>query len=97
LTPERRALKGTRLSTGKGACASGGAYPGAVGIARNHHTLPAFYLKRFADDKGLLSKWDRANNKWGPIRPKSPSVEVDFYIVETEQGPSDVGPRADAS
>lgn len=60
-----------------------------MGIARNHHTLPAFCLKRFADDKGLLSKWDRATNTWTPIRPKSASVEVDFYIVETEEGPSD--------
>jgi hypothetical protein len=60
-----------------------------VGIARNHHTLPAFYFKRFADDEGLLSKWDRTTNKWSPIRPKSASVEVDFYIVETEDGPSD--------
>ncbi|MGI8775562.1 MAG: DUF4238 domain-containing protein [Actinomycetota bacterium] len=60
-----------------------------MGIARNHHTLPAFYLKRFADENGLLSKWDKAAKKWGPIRPKSASVEVDFYIVETEEGPSD--------
>jgi hypothetical protein len=60
-----------------------------MGIARKHHTLPAFYLKRFADDKGLLSKWDTASSTWSPIRPKSASVEVDFYIVETEEGPSD--------
>jgi hypothetical protein len=60
-----------------------------VAIARNHPTLSEFYLKRFADEKGLLSKWDRETNKWSPIRPKSASVEVDFYIVETEEGPSD--------
>lgn len=60
-----------------------------MGVAHKHHTLPAFYLNRFADDKGLLSKWDKATNQWSPIRPKSASVEVDFYIVETEEGPSD--------
>lgn len=58
-------------------------------IARNHHTLPAFYLKRFADDNGLLSKWDKDTNTWNQIRPKRASVEIDFYIVETEEGPSD--------
>lgn len=60
-----------------------------MGIAHKHHTLPTFYLKRFADHKGLLSKWERTTNTWSPIRPKSASVEVDFYIVNSEEGPSD--------
>ncbi len=51
--------------------------------ARNHHTLSAFYLKRFADEKGLLSQWDVASKTWSSVRPKTASVEVDFYIYVT--------------
>jgi hypothetical protein len=63
LDPEAPGARRKAAVEREDACGSGGAYPRAVGIARNHHTLPAFYLKRFADDNGLLSRWDKATNE----------------------------------
>ena len=49
-----------------------------------HHYLPQFYLKFFADEKGLAWTYDRAKQQYLRLPPKVIAAENDFYSLPTE-------------
>lgn len=53
----------------------------SVGVGARHHTVPAFYLRRFADSDELLLVRDRANGRLFPPRTVSKHAITDFYTV----------------
>jgi len=57
---------------------------------RRHHTVPGFYLRRFADEKERLERVELASGRRQVLSVKDTSVETDFYTVVTDDGPSDV-------
>lgn len=58
--------------------------------AKRHHTVPKFYLRRFADEGGTIERIGKTTSDRQLIPVKRATVEVDFYTVETDDGPSDI-------
>jgi hypothetical protein len=48
---------------------------------RNHHFIPAFYLKQWADPSGKIIEYTRKGNKLisKPVGPRSTGYERDLY------------------
>jgi hypothetical protein len=61
----------------------------AVGVGTKHHTVPAFYLRRFADNNGRLLVRDRPTGRLFPPRTVSKLAVTDFYTVLTKDGTFD--------
>lgn len=61
-----------------------------MGRARRHHTVPAFYLRRFADANGQIERVAKSSGERTIMSVRNATVEVDFYTVETDEGPSDM-------
>jgi len=63
---------------------------GGLTRAKRHHTVPRFYLRRFADDRDRLLRLDKRTAEAVQLRTKDATVVVDFYTITTDDGPSDV-------
>jgi hypothetical protein len=55
---------------------------------RRHHTVPRFHLRRFADDRGQLTRVELPGTKRHPISVNDATVEKDFYTIELSDGSS---------
>jgi hypothetical protein len=53
---------------------------------RQHHYVGQFQLKKFADDEGLLSVYDRQTEKYSRLPPKVVAVETDLYAFVDKDG-----------
>lgn len=53
--------------------------------AKRHHTVPKFYLKRFSDDRELLTRIELPGIR-RTISAKDATVHSDFYTAEAEDG-----------
>lgn len=51
-----------------------------------HHLIPAFYLRRFGDDKGQITVYQRATGKTFTTSIKNAAVESHFYTVTDQTG-----------
>jgi hypothetical protein len=60
--------------------------PGEEKLRRRHHIVPRFHLKRFADERGMLTRVVLLGAKRHPISINDATVERDFYLVEDEDG-----------
>ncbi|MEX0833026.1 MAG: DUF4238 domain-containing protein [Actinomycetota bacterium] len=63
-------------------------YPGEM-RAKRHHLIPAFYLRRFVDGNGRLTRFDLRTNEARVLAVDNAAVETDFYTILTDDGPSD--------
>ena len=54
--------------------------------SRRHHTVPRFYLRRFADDKGQLLRVALPGDHRHRVSVNDATVENDFYIAELDDG-----------
>jgi hypothetical protein len=56
----------------------------AMSPSRKHHFIPAFYLKRWVNNEGLLIEWSRPHKQIVPIRrhPNATAFQVDLYTFE---------------
>jgi hypothetical protein len=59
-----------------------------MGQARRHHLVPAFYLRRFADEAGRIRRIDMSGGN-RVMSVSNAAVETDFYTIQTGDGPSD--------
>lgn len=50
-------------------------------LSRKHHTLPRFYLERFADDRGILTQVRLPGVNSHPVSIAKASVIRDFYSI----------------
>ncbi len=57
-----------------------------MGRARRHHTVPAFYLRRFAGANGQIERVAKPSGERAIMSVRNATVEVDFYTVETDEG-----------
>lgn len=55
-------------------------------LKRRHHTVPRFYLERFADERGRLGRVELPGDRRHPVMVGDASVEKDFYLIEYESG-----------
>jgi Protein of unknown function (DUF4238) len=62
-------------------------------LARNHHTVPHFYLERFANERNLLTQVWLPGEVRHPVSITKASVIRDFYSINLgtadETDPSD--------
>jgi Protein of unknown function (DUF4238) len=61
----------------------------AVGVGAKHHTVPAFYLRRFADSDGRLLVRDRQTGQLFPPRSVATLAIKNFYTVMSNDGTFD--------
>lgn len=61
----------------------------AAGVGARHHTVPAFYLRRFAYGNGRLLVRDRPTGRLFPPRTVSKIAITDFYTVVSQDGTFD--------
>ncbi len=61
----------------------------AVGVGAKHHTVPAFYLRRFADSDEQLLVRDRPTGRMFPPRTVSKLAVKNFYTVLSQDGSFD--------
>jgi hypothetical protein len=61
----------------------------AVGVGAKHHTVPAFYLRRFADSHERLLVRDRPTGRLFPLRAVSTLAIKNFYTVLSNDGSFD--------
>ena len=61
-----------------------------MGRSKRHHTVPAFYLKRFADSSGRIERIESLSATPLLLSVRNASVETDYYTVITDGEPSDV-------
>lgn len=55
-----------------------------------HHTVPQFYLRRFADQDERLQILNKDTASiYGPTHIRNVAVESNFHTINTEDGPSD--------
>lgn len=54
--------------------------------SRRHHYVPAFYLRRFADQKGQLDSWRRVEKKRTRVSVHNAAVEMGLYEVIGSEG-----------
>lgn len=59
------------------------------GVGSRHHTVPAFYLRRFADREERLLVRDRPTGRLFPPRTVSKLAITDFYTVISDDGTFD--------
>ncbi len=59
------------------------------GVGAKHHTVPAFYLRRFADSGGRLLVRDRPTGRLLPPITVSKLAVTDFYTVVNKDGTLD--------
>lgn len=59
-----------------------------VGVGRRHHTVPAFYLRRFADKSGQLSVRDRTSGALSRRGHLDMGIR-DFYTIVSKDGTLD--------
>ena len=59
----------------------GECYTAAMDAPRDHHFIPAFYLKRWVDGSGKLVEYSRKGGKVipKPVGPRSTGFERDLY------------------
>lgn len=57
--------------------------------AVRHHTVPRFYLERFADRRGQLMRVALPGDRRHRVSINDASVVRDFYTIYTDDGPSD--------
>ncbi|WP_404869326.1 DUF4238 domain-containing protein [Kitasatospora griseola] len=55
-------------------------------MKRRHHTVPKFYLARFADKRGQIIRVPLPGNEKSTVSVKDASVVKNFYLLETEEG-----------
>ncbi len=53
---------------------------------RRHHTVPRFYLQRFANPKGRLVAYHREREQTMGMSVNDAGVEARFYVIEDEAG-----------
>ncbi|MGA5574563.1 DUF4238 domain-containing protein [Streptomyces koyangensis] len=53
---------------------------------RRHHTVPKFYLDRFANGRHQLIRIELPGTKRNTLNVKDATVHTDFYLVEAEDG-----------
>ena len=57
---------------------------------RRNHLVPDFYLKRFADEAGRIAVFPLDSSRSPFVTGTAGvAVEIDFYTIETPEGPSD--------
>jgi hypothetical protein len=61
----------------------------STGVGAKHHTVPAFYLRRFADSNQRLLIRDRPTGRLFPPRTVSGLAVTDFYTVVSKDGAFD--------
>lgn len=61
----------------------------AVGVGAKHHTVPAFYLRRFASGDGQLLVRDRPTGRLRPPIAVSDLAITNFYTVVSKDGSFD--------
>jgi len=59
------------------------------GVGAKHHTVPAFYLRRFADSEGRLLVRDRPTGRLRPPITVSKLAITDFYTTVNKDGTLD--------
>jgi len=55
-------------------------------LQRRHHIVPKFYLRRFADQRGLLNRVLLPGDVRHAVSINDATVAKDFYLVEEEDG-----------
>lgn len=55
-------------------------------MKRRHHTVPRFYLQRFANDGGQLMRVELPGEKRHRLSTTNATVENGFYLAETTDG-----------
>jgi hypothetical protein len=60
--------------------------PDGGNLKRRNHTVPKFYLRRFADGNGTLTRVELPGDKRILISVTDAAVMKDFYVVETADG-----------
>ncbi|MEU3691938.1 DUF4238 domain-containing protein [Streptomyces narbonensis] len=60
--------------------------PGQKPVKRRHHTVPKFYLSRFANERDQIIRVPLPGDKRATVSTKDASVVKDFYLLETEKG-----------
>ncbi len=60
----------------------------AIGVGARHHTVPAFYLRRFANSDGRLLVRDRPTGRLFPSTASKLAIK-DFYTVVNQDGTFD--------
>jgi len=54
--------------------------------SRRHHYLPQFYLRRFTDEEGLVSLFDRETKEFRRQPPVNTALRKHFYTVTDADG-----------
>lgn len=62
--------------------------------SKQHHTIPQFILRNFADAKGDIHEFDLDLLKRYRRKPRQVAHIPDFYTIDTSGGPSDVIEKA---
>ena len=85
----------TELERSRGQCGPQGdpahdpARPNARMAAKRHHTVPRFFLRRFAAENGLLRVVERDDfSKWFETGVENALAQTHFYSIDTEEGPN---------
>jgi hypothetical protein len=55
-------------------------------LKRRHHTVPRFYLERFADERGRLGRVELPGERRQTVMVGDATVEKDFYLIEFKSG-----------
>lgn len=63
--------------------------PGKQKLKRRHHTVPKFYLSRFANERGQITRVPLPGDRSHLMATTDATVINDFYLVETDEGWSD--------
>ena len=57
--------------------------------AKRHHTVPRFFLRRFAAENGLVRVVERDDfSKWFETGVEGALAQTHFYSIDTEEGPN---------
>ncbi len=59
------------------------------GLRRRHHVVPEFYLRRFANEEGLILVGDELKKEGFTVNPRNAAVMTDFYIAQARKRASD--------
>lgn len=59
----------------------------------NHHYVPQFLQRGWADTDGLVDCYDRSHDTWRRVAPKSVGRQAELYTIESGDGPSHIVER----